>query len=94
MFFINVYEKIFVYENNIFFFYWYDEFEIVYFEKGIVSFRVDGKEYFLGLKEFLFVNCGLIYGGKVEENLEFYVIVFNLSMFFFEGLDICKNKYL
>lgn len=49
---INVYEKIFVHENNTLLPHWHDEFEIVYLEKGTASFRVDGKEYFLGPKQF------------------------------------------
>ncbi|ABP66955.1 transcriptional regulator, AraC family [Caldicellulosiruptor saccharolyticus DSM 8903] len=91
---INVYEKIFVHENNTLLPHWHDEFEIVYLEKGTASFRVDGKEYFLGPKQFLFVNCGSIHGGKAEDNPEPYAIVFSLSMLFSEGPDICKSKYL
>jgi len=91
---INVYENIFVHENNTLLPHWHEEFEIVYLEKGTASFRVDGKEYFLGPKQFLFVNCGSIHGGKAEEDPEPYAIVFSLNMLFSETPDICKSKYL
>uniref|UniRef100_A0A7C5V4R7 AraC family transcriptional regulator n=1 Tax=Caldicellulosiruptor owensensis TaxID=55205 RepID=A0A7C5V4R7_9FIRM len=91
---INVYDKIFVHENNTLLPHWHEEFEIIYLENGTASFRIDGKEYFLGPKQFLFVNCGSIHGGKAESNPEPYAIVFSFNMLFSEGPDICKSKYL
>mgnify|MGYP000070182426 CR=1 FL=1 len=94
MFPINVYENLFMHENNTFLPHWHDEFEIIYLEKGLASFAIDGQEYRLLPHQFLFVNCGSIHSGKAIDSPEAYAIVFNLNMLCSEEPDICKTKYL
>ncbi|ADQ06435.1 transcriptional regulator, AraC family [Caldicellulosiruptor hydrothermalis 108] len=94
MFPINVYGNLFVPENNPVLPHWHDEFEIIYLEKGLASFAIDGQEYRLLPHQFLFVNCGSIHSGKAIDSPEAYAIVFNLNMLYSGESDICKSKYL
>ncbi len=94
MFPINVYENLFWYQSNYLLPHWHDEFEIIYLEKGLASFSIDGQEYRLSPHQFLFVNCGSIHSGKAVESPEAFAIVFNLNMLCSEEPDICKAKYL
>lgn len=90
----NVYENLFVYENNTFLPHWHDEFEMIYLENGLANFSIDGSLYKLVPGQFLFVNCGSIHSGQAVDNPEAYAIVFHLRMLFSDEVDICKNKYL
>ncbi|WPX08287.1 AraC family transcriptional regulator [Anaerocellum danielii] len=94
MFPINVYENLFWYQSNYLLPHWHDEFEIIYLEKGLASFSIDGQEYRLLPHQFLFVNCGSIHSGKAIDSPEAYAIVFNLNMLITSEPDICKTKYL
>ncbi|WAM33356.1 AraC family transcriptional regulator [Caldicellulosiruptor morganii] len=94
MFPINVYENLFWYQSSYLLPHWHDEFEIVYLEKGSASFSIDGQEYILSPRQFLFISCGSIHSGKAIDCPEAYAIVFNLNMLCSQEPDICKTKYI
>ncbi|ACI19046.1 AraC family transcriptional regulator [Dictyoglomus thermophilum] len=89
-----VHEDIFVYRNGVVNPHWHNEFEILYMERGIGKFYVDGYEYKLNEGEYLFVNSGSIHSGleMIKRSIG-YAIVFDLRLLYSEEPDYCKHEY-